>query len=128
MNETVREWLNKAETDYRVAERELAVEHESDYGPVCFHAQQCVEKLIKALLICHEVSPPRTHDLPGLSRLLQAVEPAWNWDDAELTDLTDAAVDDRYPGTVASREDAQQMLGICTRLRESLLKLVRPPA
>ena len=128
MNETVREWLNKAETDYRVAERELAVEHESDYGPVCFHAQQCVEKLIKALLICHEVIPPRTHDLPGLSRLLQSVEPAWNWDDADLTDLTDAAVDDRYPGTVANREDAQQMFDVCTRLRESLLKLLRPPA
>ena len=47
---------------------------------------------------------------------------------AELTDLTDAAVDDRYPGTVASREDARQMLGVCTRLRENLLKHVRPPA
>ena len=42
MNDTVREWIDKAETDYRVAERELAVDSESDYGPVCFHAQQCV--------------------------------------------------------------------------------------
>ena len=128
MNETVREWLNKAETDYRVAERELAVEHESDYGPVCFHAQQCIEKLIKALLISHEVIPPRTHHLPALSRLLESVEPTWSCEDAELTDLTDAAVDDRYPGAVASRDDAQQMFGICTRLRESLLRLLSRPA
>jgi hypothetical protein len=34
MNDTVREWIDKAETDYRVAERELAVDSESDYGPV----------------------------------------------------------------------------------------------
>ena len=128
MNDTIREWIGKAETDYRVAERELAVEHEFDYGPVCFHAQQCVEKLIKALLIRHEQIPPRSHDLPGLSRLLRSVEPAWNWDEAELTDLTDAAVDDRYPGTVASREDAQHMFDLCRRLRQSLLTLLGPPA
>lgn len=124
MNDTIREWIDKAETDYRVAQRELAVEDEPDYGPVCFHAQQCVEKLMKAVLIRHEVIPPRSHDLPTLARQLQLVEPTWAWDEAELTDLTDAAVDDRYPGTVASRQDAEQMLNLCGRLRESLLKLM----
>jgi HEPN domain-containing protein len=127
MNGTVQEWIDKAEKDYRVAERELAVEGESDYGPVCFHAQQCVEKLFKALLISHAVIPPRTYHLPALSALLQSVESTWSWDEAELTDLTDAAVDDRYPGTIASREDALQFFDTCTRLRVRLLALLIGP-
>jgi len=33
---------------------------------VCFHAQQCAEKYLKALLALHAVPFPKTHDLPEL--------------------------------------------------------------
>ena len=102
MTGTVREWLDKAETDYRVAERELAAANLPDYGPVCFHCQQCVEKLMKGLLIQHQIVPPYIHDLRRLSTLVSTVERHWSWNEAELLDLTDAAIDDRYPGTTAT--------------------------
>ena len=48
MNETIREWVAKAEADYATAQRELCVKSSPNYDGVCFHAQQCVEKLMKA--------------------------------------------------------------------------------
>lgn len=48
MNETLREWLAKGEHDLLTANRELLVEDMPNYDAVCFHAQQCAEKLRKA--------------------------------------------------------------------------------
>ena len=49
MNEVAQEWINKAEGDYLTATRE-ADASPPNYDAVCFHAQQCIEKLLKALL------------------------------------------------------------------------------
>ena len=51
MNETVKEWLAKAKGDYATASRELAVDEDANYDAVCYHSQQCVEKLMKGYLI-----------------------------------------------------------------------------
>ena len=57
------EWVQKAEGDMNTAQREFAVQDEPNHDAVCFHAQQCAEKYLKARLI--EVGLPvmRTHDL-----------------------------------------------------------------
>ena len=47
MNDTVKEWIQKAEKDYATATRELAALEQPNYDAVCFHAQQCIEKLMK---------------------------------------------------------------------------------
>jgi HEPN domain-containing protein len=86
---------------------------------VCFHAEQCAEKLIKALLIHLGVTPPRSHDLVALDRLLTPVSPAWSWPVAELRLLTRAAVDFRYPGDSADQQKATEALEIATCLREA---------
>ncbi len=44
MNDLVREWIEKAEGDYRVALRESQVTDEPSWDAVCFHAQQSIEK------------------------------------------------------------------------------------
>jgi HEPN domain-containing protein len=49
MNEVVEEWIAKAEGDFRTASRELVVVDRPNYDAVCFHAQQCIEKLMKAV-------------------------------------------------------------------------------
>lgn len=51
MNEIVAEWIAKVEEDYRTAERELRVRKAPSHDVVCFHAQQCAEKYLKALLL-----------------------------------------------------------------------------
>jgi len=124
MNETVREWVATAEADYATAARERAVENDPNNDVICFLCQQCVEKLMKAVLVRHSVAFPRTHDLVELHRLLATVAPKWSWDESELQGLSLGAVDYRYPGESADSADAAEAFAICTRAKESLLKLL----
>lgn len=40
MNETVKEWAQKADKDYATAGRELEALDRPNYDAVCFHSQQ----------------------------------------------------------------------------------------
>lgn len=60
-------WLTFADEDLRMAELAL---REGLYNQVCFHAQQCAEKAVKALLAHQGRIPPRTHRLGDLLNLL----------------------------------------------------------
>lgn len=124
MSGTVSGWVDRAESDFRVACRESAVTAGPSYEAVCFHGQQCVEKLMKAVLIDRGVSPPRTQDLLALASLVTAAVPAWSWPSLDLSTLSAAAVGFRYPGDPVEKEDADEMLDICTRVRSSLLALL----
>jgi HEPN domain-containing protein len=46
----VREWVEKAENDIETAALVLRAGSRCPVDTVCFHAQQCVEKYLKALL------------------------------------------------------------------------------
>ena len=66
MNEdTVKKWIMKADNDLKIAKDELGVENPVT-DMVCFHAQQCVEKHLKAFLIFNGREIPRTHDIACL--------------------------------------------------------------
>ena len=73
MNEVVREWIDKAEGDYLTATREAQADP-PNYDAACFHAQQCIEKLLKAAVIAKGEIPPKTHDLTILSALLGTLD------------------------------------------------------
>jgi HEPN domain-containing protein len=124
MKGTAKEWTDKAEADFSTAARELKALESPNFDAVCFHAQQCVEKLMKALLIHLGAVPPRTHDLTELDRLLAPVCPQWSWPVQELRFLTRAAVDFRYPGESADRQEATESLDIAARLRAKLRPLL----
>lgn len=126
MNGTVKEWIAKAEGDYATAQRELHASGARNLDAVCFHAEQCVEKLMKALLIHLGVTPPRSHDLVALNRLLKPVCPAWSWAMEDLRFLTRAAVDFRYPGESADQKEASKSLDIATRMRAKLQGILNP--
>ena len=125
MNETIKEWVAKAEGDYHVAGRELKATTNPNYDAVCFHAQQCVEKLLKAALINGGKIPPRIHDLAELGRLLAQIYENWNWPVEELRFLSISAVAFRYPGEFADAEDAAKAFKICSRLRTRLLEILK---
>ena len=61
-----------------------------------FHAQQAVEKMLKALLSAHSVEFERTHDLKRLAQALKAVGEALPAMPLPLSDLTGFAVVYRY--------------------------------
>jgi HEPN domain-containing protein len=124
MNATVREWLAKADGDFASASRELRARKSPNYDSACFHSQQCIEKLMKAVLIDRKRVPPRTHNLIELHKLLARIDTTWMWDEAELNWLGRAAVSYRYPGNTATREHARMALNLCKRLRERLLGIL----
>ncbi len=123
MNEVVKEWVDKAESDFLTASREFAAD-KPNYDAVCFHAQQCAEKYMKALLITKERFAPKTHDLAELAKLAKEATGEWNWPVEELRLLTRAAVIYRYPGESAEREETAAALEICRALRENLRALL----
>jgi HEPN domain-containing protein len=127
MNDTTREWFTKAEADFRTAARELAAADGPNYDAVCFHADQCVEKLMKGLLLHRGRIPPRTHGLPELAKVVAEAHPAWSAPVADLRFLTRAAIVYRYPGESADRSEAEEALNIGSRLKDSLLALRREP-
>ena len=117
-------WVRKAEGDFRIANREFKIGEDESYDAACFLAQQCVEKLMKALLIRNRVPPPKSHNLVLLQNLLIQVCPTWHatFDDLEL--LTRAAHAFRYPGEFATHAQAREALRICSNLRLQALTLL----
>lgn len=64
MRKETEEWIKIAREDLQSAEYLF---EKSLYRMVCYHAQQAVEKLLKALLIEHEIDIPRIHNLLDLN-------------------------------------------------------------
>ncbi|MCI0396260.1 MAG: HEPN domain-containing protein [Chloroflexi bacterium] len=92
MNESAKRWLIFAQEDLQVAE---IIFVEGLYNQVCFHAQQCVEKLLKGLIVHQGIVPPRTHSITDLLGLLPH-----DWFvhvQADLIDLDDYYIPTRYP-------------------------------
>lgn len=56
------EWIEKAEGDLTIALREVNAP-EPVWDGICFHAQQCAEKYLKALLEEQGIPFSKTHDL-----------------------------------------------------------------
>jgi HEPN domain-containing protein len=130
MNSLTREWVRKAEADYRAAGR-LSRGRDRLNDQVCFHCQQCAEKYLKALMAELGLSIPRTHNLVALLPLLTPHHATLRTLRRGLEFLTRFAVETRYPGDSATkrqalasrrwvddvRTDARSLLGL--RLRRS---------
>jgi HEPN domain-containing protein len=114
------EWITKAEGDFATAKRELKAEEHPNYDAVCFHAQQCIEKYLKAFLQESDVPFPKIHDLAGLLSLALAIEPTWSSMTADLNTLSAFAVEYRYPGDSADLDEAKEAFQKCTKLRQVL--------
>ena len=89
-------WISYSETDLRAAHALLDSE---EFFPrqICFFAQQCAEKAIKAILVFEEVSFRKNHDL---DRLRDLIPEGWKVKAQfpDLAELTIWSVESRYPG------------------------------
>jgi HEPN domain-containing protein len=118
--EIIREWIDKAEEDAAVAEREGRVRKQPAPGAVCYHAQQCVEKYLKALLQEQAKPIPKSHDLPVLFEQCTLEHFAALIDREGLVSLSRYATRFRYPGEAANLSDAKQALLLMRRYRAIL--------
>jgi HEPN domain-containing protein len=113
------EWVAKAEGDLAVVERECLVTQNPNYDGICFHAQQCAEKYLKALLCEAGVKFGKIHDLVALLDQVLIEEPTWESFREDLAYLSDFAVAFRYPGESANAETAADAQRRCRRFREA---------
>ena len=100
------EWVKKAEGDFLTAGRELQARKSPNYDAVCFHAQQCAEKYLKAVLQDNDKQIPKIHNLVELMILCEEVDASFEMLRADLVTMERYAVRGRYPGETAEKEDA----------------------
>jgi HEPN domain-containing protein len=126
MNPLVLEWIEKAEGDYFSALREYRARKTPNYDAACFHAQQAVEKYLKAILQAREIPFRKTHDLTILFDLFPEIpEGASLRPDLHL--LTQYAVAFRYPGESATKEQAKEAVKSAGKLRKTLRMALQLP-
>ncbi len=116
------EWMAKADNDLRSAQYLLKME-DCPTDTTCFHAQRCVEKCLKALLVTQGTQFRKTHDLEELMALLPSrLRPSLN--DKEQDKLTEYATITRYPGDYESISltEARQAVRIARRIQREVRK------
>ena len=114
-------WLRKALNDIRCGKIDLAAEPPAPEDAV-FHAQQAVEKSLKAFLVWHDEPFQKTHDLGKLGSQAIRIDPTLDSLVEQIVDLTKFAWLFRYPGdpTEPTVEEATEILlraeGVVTQL------------
>jgi HEPN domain-containing protein len=116
--------LRFAPEDLKVAESGIG---HRDFAPhiACYHAQQCGEKALKAILVFPQIRHPFTHDLDDVRDLIPT-----GWDvvtaHPSLSSLSQWATIGRYPGNwpeatnVDARDAARQARAIWETVLDDL--------
>lgn len=125
----VREWVVKAENDLRAGAYLLRMRKNCPTDAVCFHAQQCVEKYLKAVLVLDGIDFPRTHDLGELAALLPS-RIRLHMTVQEQQRLTTYAALARYPGGYEPIPvaEAREAVKTARRIREEIRQQLPPGA
>ncbi len=126
MNPITLEWIEKAEGDYTTV---LLLDQSpiASKDVICFHAQQCIEKYLKAWLQEANIPVPRTHNLEELLRLIVSTIPAWTSWQSDFLTLSHHAVDFRYPGKSATAENASHAVKTCKMVRKAVRSELKLP-
>lgn len=119
-------WLQKAENDWLNVQNNLASAR-IPWDTVCFHAQQTIEKLLKARLVQQGIVPPRIHDVAELIRRAFPQDAAMQRWLETARQLTQCAVLIRYGGEDLSPARAKKLVGKADQLQTILLKTLRNP-
>jgi HEPN domain-containing protein len=111
--ELAQRWLARADHDIITAKQTLLLLDGPTDTP-CFHAQQAIEKALKALLTANQIAFPRTHDLLRLLDLALPLMPELDQDRERFANMDAYAVDIRYPdlGFDPSREETLEALAL----------------
>lgn len=113
----IQAWLYKAEEDFRTATTMVRKRKEPAPDNVCFCAQQCVEKYLKAFLIRHRIHFPKVHDLLALLDFAVDIDTDLERLRDDLYFLSPFAVEFRYPGENATVEESKDAVKIMRRVR-----------
>jgi len=116
-DQAIDEWAKKAEDNY-ISALTLARRRRNPVPDViCNQCQQCAEKYLKALLVRHQVSFPKIHDLIQLEELDAQVEPDVRLVHSSLAALNPYGIDIRYHGLDAAPADAREAVKAVKQVR-----------
>ncbi len=123
MNPLAFEWIQKAEGDFYVANREYRARKNISYDAVCYHCQQKAEKYLKACLLENSFPIPRTHSLMELLADCLKTNNSFHFIQTDLSQLEGYSVQFRYPGQTAEKIDAQRAMKSARVFRQFLKTL-----
>lgn len=126
MKPETQEWVEKAEDDWGMAQW-LTQAPTPYWDGVCFHAQQCAEKYLKAFLEEKSILFPKTHKLVELLDLSGGLLPELDPLRPDLARLTHYAVIPRYRGFRANQQTAEEMIKIAEQVRAAMRKKLGLP-
>lgn len=113
------EWIDKAEGDWKVAQREMQAP-DPVWNVVCFLAEQCAEKYLKGFLEEHNMAFQKIHDLVVLLNASTGLLPALDPLKPQLAHLSTFGIAARYPGTQADRHAAESAMRIGEEVRTAV--------
>jgi HEPN domain-containing protein len=129
MKELARRWLTFADKDRQTCEQ--IKDSQGLQAIAAFHAQQMIEKSLKAILVSEGQNPPRIHDLVRLAALVTAAigELVVNADELERTNQYYTF--SRYPqafrtdaGEEPSASDLESMISTGKKILDQARELV----
>ena len=126
-HERASEWRRFAEGDLKSARVLLK---EELFNEVCFHSQQCIEKLLKSILVQHGKQVPKTHRLVDLLEEVLRKGNRWESLRDRCAILDQYYIPSRYPDAVIgskptglpSLQDAREALEIAEAIWSAIAK------
>lgn len=122
----VAEWIKKAALDLKAAVHLSSAGEFRDV--VGFHAQQAVEKYLKALLTRHQIEFPKTHVIRRLLILLEPVDPAMAEALNEANWLSPFGAEVRYPGDRVEALPGEEVRAcqLAQKVRDAVMAVLHP--
>ncbi len=96
-NKLIQQWIDFAKMDFLTAKHLYEHMYPKPLEIICYHCQQCVEKLLKGVLLSKGEAIKKTHDLGLLAEMLQEYETVDEKYLEMCDDLTPYGVKIRYP-------------------------------
>ncbi|MEK6697886.1 MAG: HEPN domain-containing protein [Nitrospirota bacterium] len=121
------DWLNHARSDLKLAR--LGASQDVLPEQICFHAQQAVEKALKAVLLFSGTDFPLTHDIEELLDTMDGVGIIIPNELKQIGALTPYAVESRYPGYWGeiTRDDVAEALMLAEKTASWADEYIRKP-
>ena len=125
INENYIEWVEYATADL-VAAKYLATMQNPLIEIVCYHCQQCAEKMLKGFIIYNDIEPKRIHDLTILCKECEKLDSAFQ-DVYEMCEiLTEYVANTRYPSKIELIEyDMKEAIKFAIEIKEFVTNMMK---
>ena len=125
LQDYMNKWIFRADEDLAVIDRLSGSDLSAYSSSICFHAQQAVEKYLKALLVFKGIDFRKTHDVDHLLSECQKVVPQ-ALDFIDLKSLTDFGVAVRYPDDfyIPEESETRHYMKIAKDVEEIVKRLI----